>query len=281
VWKDGLLGALSGFRPHLVMPWGSDILLEPDRSWAIRMAVRYVLRRADMITCDCQVVADKIVQLSGYPRERIVVFPWGVDRRLFHPDVPPTPERRALGWDGNPVLIMNRTFRPLYNVSGFLEAMPRVLERRPDVRVFLLGAGPQEPMLRSLARRLGLEDVVRFVGPVPPEQMATWLRASDLYVSNSFSDGASLSLLEAMSCGLPVVVSDVPALLEWVTDGVNGLVVPRGDSAALARAMVRLVEDDAARGRMGRENRAIAVQRADWAANFRRLEEIYRRLVAP
>jgi glycosyltransferase involved in cell wall biosynthesis len=111
--------------------------------------------------------------------------------------------------------------------------------------------------------------------------MATWLRASDLYVSNSFSDGASLSLLEAMSCGLPVVVSDVPALLEWVTDGVNGLVVPRGDSAALARAMVRLVEDDAARGRMGRENRAIAVQRADWAANFRRLEEIYRRLVAP
>ncbi len=281
VWKDGWLGALAGFHPHLVMPWGSDILLEPDRSRVVRGIVRYVIRRADMITCDCEVVADKIVQLSGYPRERIVVFPWGVDRRVFHPTVPPAPERRALGWDRNPVLIMNRSFRPLYNVGGFLEALALVRQGRPDVRVFLLGSGPEEPMLRSLARRLRLEEVVRFVGAVPAERMASWLRAADLYVSNSLSDGASLSLLEAMACGLPVVVTDVPALREWVSDGRNGLVVPRGDSAALARALLRLLEDATLRARMGRANAAIAAERADWGKNFRKLETIYQRLLGP
>ncbi len=125
----------------------------------------------------------------------------------------------------------------------------------------------------------GLEGVVRFVGAVAPEQMPAWLRAADVYVSNSWSDGASLSLLEAMACGLPAVVTDVPALLEWVSDGVNGLVVRRGDSLGLADAILRLLADEPLRRRMGQQNAAIAAARADWTANFQRLEAIYQQLV--
>ena len=280
VWKDGFAGALAGFHPHLVMPWGSDILIEPDRSLVLRWIVRYVLRRADTITCDCAAVAHKIVALSEYPRDRIVVFPWGVDRTVFHPGAPPTPIRGERGWDGTVILIMTRSFEPVYNVAGFVAALPAVLRARPDVRVLLVGAGSQEGLLRAMVRRLGLGDTVHFLGRVSPEHLAGYLRAADLYVSNSLSDGASLSLLEAMACGLPVVVTDVPALLEWVEPGLNGLVARRGDSDALARTLLDALADRERLSGMGARNAAVARERADWERNVDTLEGIYRTLAA-
>lgn len=280
IWKDGFVAARSGFHPHLSMPWGSDILVEPDRSRVLRWIVRYVVRRADMITCDCEVVANKIVAETAYPRGRIVVFPWGVDRALFHPGVPRLAVRRERGWDDKAIVIMNRSFEPVYNVAGFLEALPRVLRARPDVRVLLGGSGSQEPLLREIVRRDGLEEIVHFLGQVAPERMPGYLAAADLYVSNSLSDGTSLSLLEAMACGLPVVVTDVPANLEWVSRGVNGFVARSGDTASLVQTLITALGDPALLSRMGSSNAQVAAERADWERNFAKLEEIYRVLVA-
>lgn len=278
VWKDGFVGALSGFHPHLVMPWGSDILLEPSRFLVLKWIVQYVLRRADMITCDCEVVADRIVALSGFPKDRIVVFPWGVDREVFHPQVVPANVRRDRGWVHKAVVIMNRNFKPVYNVAGFLRALELALKQRSDVRVLLGGSGSEEQRLREMVRHLGLEDVIQFLGQVSPARMAEYLVASDLYVSNSFSDGSSLSLLEAMSCGLPVVVTDVPANLEWVTPGDNGFVARRGDDAGLATTLLEALGDPERLHRMGARNLEIARARADWNRNFAILEQIYRTL---
>ena len=278
VWKDGFAAARAGFHPHLAMPWGSDILVEPERSRVLRGIVQYVLRRADMITCDCQVVADRIVALSGFPRDRIVVFPWGVDRAVFHPDVVPATVRQDRGWVDKTVIIMNRNFEPIYNVKGFLVAIALLLKAQPDVRVLLGGSGSEEGRLREMVSRLGLEDVVLFLGSIAPPRMAEYLVTSDLYVSNSLSDGSSLSLLEAMSCGLPVVVSDVPANLEWVTHGVNGFVVPRDDDAELSKALNHALGDTVRLRRMGARNLEIARERADWGRNFAVLEQVYRTL---
>lgn len=280
VWKDGFAAARAGFHPHLAMPWGSDILVEPERSRVLRGIVRYVLRRADMITCDCQVVADRIVALSGFPRDRIVVFPWGVDHAVFHPDVVPATVRQDRGWVDKTVIIMNRNFEPIYNVTGFLVALALLLKAQPDVRVLLGGSGSEEGRLREMVHRLGLEDVVLFLGSIAPLRMAEYLVTSDLYVSNSLSDGSSLSLLEAMSCGLPVVVSDVPANLEWVTPGENGFVVTRGDDAGLAATLVDALSDGDRLRRMSLRNLEIARTRANWDLNFTKLENVYRQLIA-
>jgi glycosyltransferase involved in cell wall biosynthesis len=85
--------------------------------------------------------------------------------------------------------------------------------------------------------------------------------------------------LEALACGLPVVVTDVPANLEWVEDGINGLVVPRQSSERLAEAIITLLQDEQRAQNMGKNNLKIALERADWDRNFAKLEEIYRRLV--
>jgi glycosyltransferase involved in cell wall biosynthesis len=109
--------------------------------------------------------------------------------------------------------------------------------------------------------------------------MAMYLNAADIYISTSLSDGTSCSLLEAMACRLPVVVTDLPAIREWVKDDVNGYLVPSENSAALAERIVTLLGNEPLRDQMGTRNLVIAQERADWERNFSILEEIYRGLV--
>jgi glycosyltransferase involved in cell wall biosynthesis len=280
VWKDGFLAALSGFHPHLSMPWGDDVLTQPDESRICRCIVKYTLSHADMITCDAERVKEKIAELSGYPPEKIVVFPWGLELGLFNPRVDGSPIRNELGWEENKVLIMNRQMRPKNNVACFIETLPAVVREEPDTRVLLLGSGPMENEIRELVRENALGPFVHFAGWVPIQDMPKYLRASDIYVSSALMDGSSMSLLEAMACGLPVVVTDIPSILEWVDDGYNGYVVPRRNSEALAAKILELLQDQSLGARMSERNVQIARQRADWDKNFATLERMYHRLVA-
>ena len=280
VQDHGFLGALSGFHPTVSMPWGSDVLIRPyDSAWAM-WRTRFTLRRADRITCDAQSVKDRVIELSGCPSKKVAVFPWGIDLRTFRPggsgDV-----RGKLGWEHKNILISTRNFDiRVHGVEYFIRAIPAVLGKCPDVRVILVGAGPLEHEYRELVSELSLDRVVHFAGWLDETQVAEHLNAADVYVSTSLSDGTSCSLLEAMACGLSVVVSDVPSYFEWVEDRVNGHIVPRKDGSRLAETLVVLLEDRKLQMEMGERNIQIAGERADWEKNFSILEDIYRSLVA-
>jgi glycosyltransferase involved in cell wall biosynthesis len=170
---------------------------------------------------------------------------------------------------------MSRNFKPVYGIEYFLKALPQVFGGIPEARVLLIGSGPLESQLRTLAQELSISDKVRFLGQVANHELPKYLNAADLYVSSSLSDGTSLSLLEAMACALPVVVTDVPAILEWIQDDVNGLVVPKQNPERLAVAIVSLLRDRQTAQAMGQRNLEIARRRADWDKNFELLERIY------
>jgi len=280
VQDHGLIGALSGFHPTLSMPWGSDVLIKPYNSIWSKWITRFTLKRADMITCDAQSVKDQIIKLSDCISNKIVVFPWGIDLKTFRPDNSGK-VRKELGWDNKKVLICTRNFDiRVHGVEYLILAVPVVLERCPDVRVILVGSGPLEHEYRELVSSLGLDKIVYFAGWLDEIQVAEHLNSADIYVSSSLSDGTSSSLLEAMACGLPVVVTDVPSNFEWIKDGVNGYIVPRKDKSRLTEAIVALLENARLQKEMGKPNVQIASDRADWERNFSILEEIYRRLEA-
>jgi glycosyltransferase involved in cell wall biosynthesis len=275
----GTIAALSRYRPFLLMPWGSDVLIYPETSHFGRLLTRWVLRKADAITCDCLEVRDRIVEIAGNGRD-IVVFPWGVDLAEFRPDAEARARvRDTFGWGERPVVIMDRAFKPVYAVDDFVRAVPRLSECFPDVVIALVGDGPLEADLRRLASDLGVSMFIQFLGPVPNGELAALLNASDVYVSSSLSDGSSLSLLEALACGLPVVVTDVPANLEWIEDGLHGRLVPRHSPIALADAVVDLLLNPSQRLRMREANLDLARDRADWDRNFAQLLETYSGLV--
>jgi len=279
VIRDGFLGALSGFHPVLLMPYGSDILIEPEKSLLRRMIVKYAIKKADIITCDCDTVKHKIIDLTGLPETNIITFPWGIELDIFHPDAGKSVRvRQKLQWLDNKIIIMNRAFKPVYGLPYFVNALPAILRQEPSTRVILIGSGILDAEIRSLVSVKGLNNFVTFVGSVPINHMPDYLNAADIYVSTSLSDGTSLSLLEAMACSLPVVVTDIPANKEWVIDGHNGFVVPPNDSSELSNRVVTLLRNSGLRNLMGQRNLAIARAKADWNKNVDKLEATYNML---
>jgi len=275
----GFFGALSGFHPTLSMPWGSDLLLKPKESAVARWKAWFTLRQADGITCDCEYIKDRAVEISNCSPDKIVVFPWGIDLNVFRQQPDTSSVRHRLDWETNEILLMTRNFKSVYGIEYFIDALATVLRERPLARAILVGSGPLEEQLRERVTGHGLDGAVYFAGSVDERGMANYLNAADIYVTTSISDGTSCSMLEAMACGLPVVTSDVPSNLEWVKDGVNGYVVHQRDSVLLANRLVKLLADEELRSTMGAHNVRIARERADWDKNFDVLEDIYHNLV--
>lgn len=276
----GFFGALSDFHPTLSMPWGSDILLKPYESRSLKWRTRYALRHADMITCDCEMVKSRIIELSGCSSDKIIVFPWGIDLQTFQPDDTSVRVREKLGWQGNKILIMTRSMdKQLYGHTTFIQALTDIIRAEPETRVIFVGSVILESELLKKIIELGLNEFVYFAGFVDEVTMAEYLNTADVYVSSAISDGSSCSLIEAMACRLPVVVTDVPANLEWIEDGFNGYIVLRKDSSVLASQLIKLLNNENLQQEMGQRNLQIAKERADWDKNFDILEGIYRDLV--
>ncbi|MFC1571239.1 glycosyltransferase family 4 protein [Candidatus Margulisiibacteriota bacterium] len=280
VFGSGFITALSGFHPFLLMPWGSDVLCYPRENYRIKQMVKYAIKKADMITCDCQRVKNTVIGLTGYSAEKIIVFPWGIDLSIFHPQHTNEAQRikKSLGWENNKILIMSRSYYPVHGTKYFLQALPEILNQVPEARVLMMGAGPLEGEMKTMARDLAIDDKIRFLKWVPNEELPNYLCAADIYVSTSLSDGTSLCLLEGMACRLPVVVSDAPANLEWIENGKNGHVVPRRDSTVLAWRIIELLGNEVERKRMGALNISMAREKADWNRNFAKLKAMYKSL---
>ena len=271
VQGPALLSALAGFHPLLSMSWASDLLWHA-RSGPGRWAARYVLARSDALACDCQAVRQQAVSL-GIPEQRIVVFPWGVDLGHFSPG--PSALRAELGWEQSCVILSTRSWERLLGVDLLLEGFLRAAAARPQLRLLMLGSGSMEADLRRRVRQSGLAERMHFAGPVDFERLPDYYRCADLYVSASHSDGSSISLLEAMACGLPALVSDIAANREWVAPQENGWWFPDGDAEALAQALLDFSDREEGWRRYGARSREIAEKRADWTRNFPKLLEGY------
>jgi glycosyltransferase involved in cell wall biosynthesis len=269
----GLLAAMSGFHPLVTMSWGSDLLRDADRKRWFRWATRYTLKRSDVLIGDCDAVRRKAMDF-GYPEKWIVTFPWGVDLEQFSPGEDEGLRARA-GWEDAFVLLHLRSWEPVYGVDVFASAFAVAAKQCPELRLFLLGNGSLAGEIRQIFIRGGVMERVYFSGQVKYAQLPNYYRAADLYVSASHSDGSSVSLMEALACGLPALVSDIPGNCEWVTPGEQGWRFPDGDVEALAKGILQAVGQWEDRPKISRKSRKLAEERANWPENFNNLLDAY------
>ena len=265
-----LLAALAGAHPLLVMSWGFDLMKDVESGFTWRWATRYVLKRADWFTGDCQASHTRALQY-GLPSGRKTIFPWGVDLEHFAPQ----PRREAPGQSQGFALFCNRSWEPNYGVDVLARAFVQVARQRPDVRLLLLGGGSQAEMLKGIFASGEIEDRIDYAGQVPQADLPGFYRKADLYISASHVDGSSVSLLEALACGLPCLVSDIPANLEWVSNGENGWIFSDGDVEALTARILQAVDNREILYEMGQAARCLAEERADWKKNSALLLDIY------
>lgn len=267
------LTALAGFHPLVSMSWGSDLMFEAGRSEAARRITRFTLAHSDVLVGDCACVGQK-AHSFGFDLARYRQFPWGVDLKHFAPGVS-NRLREKLGWVDKTVLLSTRAFEPIYGVDVLINAFALAARQDHDLRLLLLGQGSQEKRLRATVKKLDLQQKVHFYGTANLEQLPELYHSADFYLSASHSDGSSVSLMEALACGLPVIVSDIPGNQEWVTEGEQGWLFKDGEAADFSNKILEAVSKVNTLAAIKKGNRLLAEKRADWKKNFAVLLEAY------
>ena len=255
--------------PYLVWAYGNDVL-RPQRYPFLRRLLCLVLSNADSVVAISQSTKREIVRLGLNP-DRIAVIPPAVDTQRFHPQI-----------DGSQVVIRHRlqgkrvilTVARLVERKGIdmvIKAMPKVLEAIPNVVYLVIGIGPYQGKLERLARGLGLEGRVIFVGRVPDEELPYYYNICDLFVlvSRTLADkgeieGFGIVFLEAGACGKPVIGGRGGGTSEAIEEGVTGLLVDPLDVNEIANAIIRVLQDEELARRLGENGRRRATNQPDW-----------------
>ncbi len=206
----------------------------------------HVLQRASAVTCICEGLRSDIVA-RGIPAGKVTVIANAVDVEQFSLGGAPDPELRAqLGLDGTRVLGFIGSFYAYEGLALLLEGLPGLLKQRPEVRLLLVGGGPQEQALREQARALGVADRVVFTGRVPHAEVNRYYDLIDVLVYPRLSMRLTelvtpLKPLEAMAQGRLFIASDVGGHRELIRDGETGVLFRAGDAADLTAKALDLL----------------------------------------
>jgi len=282
VTNYGFFGALCSFKPFVITAWGSDVLVVPEArliSMIKKNVAIFTLKKADVITCDAKHMKEAMKRLRVHP-EKIKLIYFGVDTRKFSPGQKSEVLKTKLEISDSPVVISLRNLESLYDVETLIKSAPFVLKEAPKTKFVIAGKGSEEKKLKELAKSLGVEDNVKFVGFIRNDELPQYLNTMDVYVSTSLSDaGIAASTAEAMACGLPVVITDVADNKKWVEDGANGFLVPIKDPEALAERIIYLLRNEDVRKRFGKINREIIEERNNYYKEMEKMEDIYKELI--
>ena len=270
---EGYIGAMAGFHPFVSTIWGTDIYIRPHKGIDEKLFTKLVMKRSDLITADSQDQLAAAVKLGASP-DKCRLVQWGVDLDAFHPGLV-SDVRSRLGIGDGPLVISQRKFQPLYNIDVIVQSFSNLLKILPDAHLILTGEGFDQAEVRGQVNRLRIEANVHFTGYLSYDELALYLNAADIAISIPSWDGTAMALLEAMACGVPLIVSDLASNREWIEDGKNGYIIQPRDHEQLTVRMIELLKDRASRERFSFQNVEIIRERADREKHMARMETYY------
>jgi PEP-CTERM/exosortase A-associated glycosyltransferase len=245
----------------------------------------YAMHRADAVTTICEGLRGDMVA-RGIPANKVTVIPNAVDVDKFNLGGAPDPALRAeLGLEGCTVIGFLGSFYAYEGLALLLEALPRILREHPMARVLLVGGGPQEERLKTIAREIGVEKRVVFRGRVPHAEIGRYYDLVDVLAYPRLPMRLTelvtpLKPLEAMAQGRLLVASDVGGHRELIRDGETGVLFEAGSAQALAEAVSRLLASPHTWPRLRRQGRVFVETERTWANSVARYEGVYAPLTA-
>jgi glycosyltransferase involved in cell wall biosynthesis len=199
----------------------------------------------------------ELIELHIAPADKVVEIPLGFDLAAFTGAPARDVARARLGVDTTrPLVVLVARLVPVKDVTTFVRGVAILRQRIPGVQAVVVGDGTERTGLEALARELGLDDTVAFWGW--RADIENVYAAADVVALTSLNEGSPVTLIEAMSCGRPVVATRVGGVPDVVADGESGLLVPPRDPEALANALAALLRDPGLRARYGDAARAVA-----------------------
>ncbi|MBK8993744.1 MAG: glycosyltransferase, exosortase A system-associated [Gammaproteobacteria bacterium] len=250
-----------------------------------RASETWVLRRASAVTTICEGLRREMIEQRGIPAEKVTVIPNAVDIEAFKVREGADPAlRAALGLVGKRVVGFIGSFYAYEGLELLIRSMPAVLAHDPDVRLLLVGGGPQESALKALVRELALDNCVQFTGRVPHAEVQRYYDLVDLLayprLKMRLTDLVTpLKPLEAMAQEKLVIASDVGGHRELIRDGENGFLFAQGSAESLARKVIEVFSSQEQWQRIRTAGRQFVERERNWAASVSRYDGVYRKLL--
>jgi len=249
--------------PYAVWAQGDDVY-HPDGF--IKLISKTVIKNADSVLA---LTGDmKRVMQNIYDRD-IAVMPNGINLADYI-DEPSIKDRATMG---KGILFVGR-LESVKGVQYLIRAMKKVHNMIPDARLIIVGDGKEREMLESLSIQLGIQEYVQFIGKVPHEKVQTFMQQADVFVLPSLSEGLPNVIIEAMACGLPIVVSRVGGIPEIITNDTNGYLVEAKDTESIANFIILLLQDEKLRKKLSDNNKQL-VKKYSWENVIVELESVY------
>jgi len=276
-------GALTGFQPYISTCWGSDIFLDSKNNQFYRRFNEFCLRECRFVTAGSTQLFRDTASLRG-SADGIAYILFGIDLGLFRPGYDTSQLAKRFGIDGSKVVLSSRQFKPEANIDVIIKAIPKVVDKVPDVVFILknylaqgLSVSKYESYLHELVKELNVEDHVIFMEDVDFSEMPVVYNLADVMVTLRDTDSATCSMLEAMACKTAVIASDIESMHEWIKDGVNGRIVDHHDPVAVAEAIIEILLCDEKSRKFENLSYALVHEKADYRKCWFEVEDLYYR----
>lgn len=274
----GTVAALAMLPPYYLSVWGSDVYDFPNKSILHRFMLKFSMSRATYLFSTSKAMAK---EASKYTKKEFMITPFGVDCSLFSSDKTRVKKYDEIDTkDGkNFVIGTVKSLSDKYGIATLLRATALFRKEHPEVPVQLIiaGKGPQEEEYKALARKLKIDDITSWLGFIPQDQAAIeWANMDCAIIPSELeSESFGVSAVEAQACETPVIISDIPGLMEATEPGKTSVVVKRKNPQELEKAIWNVFLDTAERKRMGCAGRQYVKEHFELNYCFKNIESIY------
>ena len=249
-------------KPHVstIQGWGLSKYSNGNANFLARRLIRYAMSNSVVVHCISNYIERSARELGA---KKTFVAPNGADLgRLSILNRKGLKEKLGIGREK--IILTAGRLIEIKGIGYLIKAFNKVLEEQKNIRLLIIGDGPEKERLANLSDQLHLKDRVSFLGHMPQEQVFSYMCASDIFVGPSLAEGLGNVFIEAMACGTPVIGTRVGGIPDIIENEVNGLLVPPGDSNAIADAILKILNDEEFRIRFSKKGLMVVKEIFDW-----------------
>ena len=266
----GFIGSLLGYHPYIISVWGTDIYDFPNNGPIQKQIIKHNFRKADYIFSNSR---DMAKEANKYTKKNVDVTFFGVDMERFKPIEVEKEDAFVIG--------IIKSLEKKYGIEYLLKAFKLLKDENLDRKILLKigGSGKDLDNLVNLTKELGLENEVEFLGRISPENVAKTFCSFDVTVFPSLREGFGVAAIESQACEVPVIVTNVGGHPESLDNNKTGFIVEPKQPEEIKNAIMKFIEDEDLRIKMGKEGRKFVRDNYEINLNFSDIAKIYNNIL--
>lgn len=269
----GLIGALSGFHPFVISAWGTDVMKFPQKNILFKSILSYNLKKADAICATSHTIKDYLKPVTS---KNVYVVPFGVNLdQFFKKEVKSLFEKESF------VIGCIKALEDLYNIDVLIKSFAVLKSKFPlkSLKLLIIGVGSQEAELKKMVSDLKIKEDVVFTGRISFSEVSNYFNMLDVLVNISDYESFGVSVIEAMACEKPVIVTNTGGLKEIIESRTFGSLIEVANVEQTANEMERYLLESNLKEKVGKAARAKVVEKYNWTNNIQQMIDVYSQLM--